>query len=189
VVDIRQRIAAIDAIAKRRGGSMKADVREPADPADIAACEENIALELPPSLKAFLAKHDGMSIRVHSGSASEFLDEFSIEVRSAADIAAHTLEFRDFQAQLDDPPRDVPFAMHYINAVDLGNPDLWWLLDAADKSAAMEYPLYEVSTMSWPVDPGNVVAASFSEFIDRALEFMITTEGGFAYWAEPSTDW
>jgi hypothetical protein len=43
--------------------------------------------------------------------------------------------------------------------------------------------------MSWPVDPGNVVAASFSEFIDRALEFMITTEGGFAYWAEPSTDW
>jgi hypothetical protein len=194
-VDLDQRISAIAAIAKRRGGSLVADVRKPAPRWDIVACEEAIALELPPSLKAFLEMHDGIVLRVYSGrdgrGESDWFEQFSLEVRSTADIAAQTQQFRDYHAQLGGyPPQPgVAYAAHYIDAANLGNPDRRLLLDAAARSTATECPLIEINVIGWPIEPGELVAGSFDEFIDHALEFMTKTEGGFSFWEEPFTDW
>jgi DNA-binding transcriptional LysR family regulator len=190
-VDLYQRIAAISAIAERRGGSISADVREPARRRQIVACEEIIALALPPSLRSFLEQHDGLTIRVYSGQdESERFEQFSLEVRRTADIAAHTQQFRDFHAELGGyPPQPAAYASQYIDAVDLGNPDRRLLIDTADRVGAMECPLIEISLIGWPTEQPEVVAESFGDFIDRALEFMSRTEGGFSYWEDPFTDW
>jgi hypothetical protein len=149
-------------VVERRGGTAAVDLPVAAAPARLAEVAAFAGAPLPPSLLALWSMHDGIAIRVYGRDEAPGITTHQLVVRSTASAITASRELRDFFAGVRESG---------------AGPD--------GDCALVQVTFYE----DFVGKPPAPLAHSIGEFIERSLRFMIDTEGGFEYWADPDTDW
>jgi len=83
-------------------------------------------------------------------------------------------------------------ARKYLHFSAQGEPDWRTLLDfTGQDDATKECPAICISVWDeeWMLQPQSAIAASFGEYLDKSIRFMIRTEGGFEYYDPPYKEW
>jgi hypothetical protein len=181
-------------VVERRGGTALLDLPGPANPARLDEVAAFACTPLPPSLVELWSRHDGLELRVHGRDEAPGITTHLLAVRSPESALIATQVVRDFFAgmrECDNEDYSEEAAMRYLDVVDTGDPDhhIFSVLDRRTEPDG-ECPIIEVSFYEdFVLKPREPVADTLAEFIERSLRFMIDTEGGFKYWADPDTDW
>jgi hypothetical protein len=186
-------LAEVRRVVERRGGTAVLDLPGPADPGRLAEVAAFARTPLPPSLVELWSRHDGFELRVYGRDEAPGITTHPFIVRSTESALAATRVVRDFFAgmrECDNEDYSEEAAMRYLDVVDTDDPDHYVFLVLDQRTEKKECPIIEVSFYEDFVNrPPRPVAHSLGEFIERSLRFMIDTEGGFKYWADPDTEW
>lgn len=187
---------AVRAVARRRGGTVVADLPPPAPAGEIASCAAFFGAPLPPSLIALWDQHDGFSVRAHAAHdpPDGLIATYRFDVRGPRAMVEHSERLRRYFASMREsgaPGYDEPRAHRYADVANFDDPDRRTVLDltrarpVTGEAPVLEANLYE----AWPGEDAPPVAESVGELIERCLRFMAETEGGFRYWRDPYDDW
>jgi hypothetical protein len=187
--DLKLTLSEIEAIARGRGGRLDARLWPPAEAEDIALCEHMIGVNLPASMKTFLSHTGGMNLEVIG---SNEICKFELSVFSIAHLIVAIVDLSRFFEMTGLEWYTQERARNYLEFSSQGDVDWRTLLDFTrwDPITA-ECPIIFISESDtqWMLGPQEPIASTFDEFLEKSLRFMVRTEGGFVYHAEPAPRW